>query len=50
MVNEGLKELHAALSPGQRLLIEYKPFEPAFYHADIADWDMSLPLSRTAGP
>jgi len=23
---------------GQRLLVEYKPFEPAFYHTDIADW------------
>jgi L-rhamnose isomerase/sugar isomerase len=45
-----LKEAHAALSPGQRLLIEYKPFEPAFYHTDIADWGMSLLLSRAAGP
>src|SRR5271169_4212937 len=27
---ELLKESHAELSPGQRLLIEYKPFEPAF--------------------
>jgi L-rhamnose isomerase / sugar isomerase len=47
---EGLKESHAALSPGQRLLVEYKPFEPAFYHTDIADWGMSLLLSRAAGP
>src|SRR5271170_5912868 len=46
---EGLKESHAALSPEQRLLIEYKPFEPAFYHTDIADWGMSLLLSRAAG-
>jgi hypothetical protein len=45
---EGLKESHSALSAGQRLLIEYKPFEPAFYHTDIADWGMSL-LSRAAG-
>jgi L-rhamnose isomerase / sugar isomerase len=28
----------------------YKPFEPAFYHTDIADWGMSLLLSRAAGP
>ncbi|HXA65739.1 MAG TPA: TIM barrel protein, partial [Bryobacteraceae bacterium] len=47
---EGLQESHRALSPGQRLLIEYKPFEPAFYHTDIADWGMSLLLSRAAGP
>ena len=47
---EALKESHAELSPDQRLLIEYKPFEPAFYHTDIADWGMALLLSRTAGP
>jgi len=47
---EALKKSHAALSSGQRLLVEYKPFEPAFYHTDIADWGMSLLLSRAAGP
>jgi len=47
---ELLKETHDVLSPGQRLLIEYKPFEPAFYHTDIADWGMSLLLFRSAGP
>src|SRR6266536_962847 len=47
---EGLKESHSELSPGQRLLIEYKPFEPAFYHTDIADWGMALLLARAAGP
>ena len=30
--------------------MEYKPFEPAFYHTDIADWGMALHLSRYAGP
>jgi L-rhamnose isomerase/sugar isomerase len=47
---ECLRESHAALSPEQRILIEYKPFEPAFYHTDIADWGMSLLLARQAGP
>jgi L-rhamnose isomerase/sugar isomerase len=47
---EGLREIHAALKPGQRLLIEYKPFEPAFYHTDIADWGMALLLAKHAGP
>ena len=23
------------------MLVEYKPFEPAFYHTDIADWGMA---------
>jgi L-rhamnose isomerase / sugar isomerase len=32
------------------MLVEYKPFEPAFYHTDIADWGMALELSRSAGP
>jgi len=47
---EGLKETHARLSPSQRMLVEYKPFEPAFYHTDIADWGMALLLARGAGP
>jgi L-rhamnose isomerase/sugar isomerase len=47
---EGLKAMHARLAPDQRMLLEYKPFEPAFYHTDIADWGMSLLLARAAGP
>lgn len=47
---EGLREVHGALKPNQRLLIEYKPFEPAFYHTDIADWGMAFLLAREAGP
>jgi L-rhamnose isomerase/sugar isomerase len=47
---EGLKCAHDALGPEQRLLIEYKPFEPAFYHTDIADWGMALTLARFCGP
>src|SRR6185369_470945 len=38
---EGLKATHAALAEGQRMMVEYKPFEPAFYHTDIADWGMA---------
>jgi len=47
---EALKEVHSHLGPEQRLLIEYKPFEPAFYHTDIADWGMAFLLARYAGP
>ena len=46
---EGLKAAHRALAPDQRMLVEYKPFEPAFYHTDIADWGMALVLARKAG-
>ena len=49
-LEEALTRTHDALGPNQRLLIEYKPFEPAFYHTDIADWGMSAHLSRAAGP
>jgi len=49
-LEEALSSTHAHLAPGQRLLIEYKPFEPAFYHTDIADWGMSSHFARQAGP
>jgi L-rhamnose isomerase / sugar isomerase len=47
---EGLQKLHGRLSGNQRMLVEYKPFEPAFYHTDIGDWGMALLLSKAAGP
>jgi L-rhamnose isomerase/sugar isomerase len=49
-LEEALHTAHAALGPEQRLLVEYKPFEPAFYHTDIADWGMASHLARAAGP
>ena len=49
-LEEALIAAHAHLAPAQRLLIEYKPFEPAFYHTDIADWGMASHLARHAGP
>jgi len=49
-MTDGLRTAHQALDGGQRLLVEYKPFEPAFYHTDIADWGMALQLARAAGP
>jgi L-rhamnose isomerase/sugar isomerase len=47
---EGLRKLHERLGPSQRMLVEYKPFEPAFYHTDIGDWGMALLLAKAAGP
>jgi L-rhamnose isomerase / sugar isomerase len=49
-LEEALHTCHERLAPGQRLLVEYKPFEPAFYHTDIADWGMSSHLASEAGP
>jgi L-rhamnose isomerase/sugar isomerase len=49
-VEDALISTHAALGDEQRLLVEYKPFEPFFYHTDVADWGMALELARRAGP
>jgi L-rhamnose isomerase/sugar isomerase len=47
---ESLKALHKKLGPKQTMLVEYKPFEPAFYATDIADWGMAYLYSKKAGP
>lgn len=49
-LEQALAKTHAALGANQWMLVEYKPFEPAFYHTDIADWGMALSLARSAGP
>lgn len=49
-LEDALRIAHDRLVADQRLLIEYKPFEPAFYHTDIADWGMASHLAREAGP
>lgn len=48
-LEEALSEIHQSLSTDQVLLVEYKPFEPAFYHTDIADWGMAWSHARRAG-
>ncbi|CEA06854.1 Xylose isomerase [Arthrobacter saudimassiliensis] len=35
---ESLAEIYAQLGEEQRLVLEYKFFEPAFYHTDVPDW------------
>lgn len=49
-LEEALKGFHENLAPEQTFLIEYKPFEPAFYHTDIADWGMSYLYAQKMGP
>jgi L-rhamnose isomerase/sugar isomerase len=46
---ESLRRIHEAMPDAMELLIEYKPFEPAFYHTDIADWGMACILAKQAG-
>lgn len=45
-----LAQIGAAMPPGFECLLEYKNFEPAPYHTDIADWGMAALLARKAGP
>ena len=40
-LHESLTEIYAALGDEQRLVLEYKFFEPAFYHTDVPDWGTS---------
>ncbi len=49
-MEEGLTAAHGHLGDAQRMLVEYKPFEPAFYHTDIADWGMAFLFAQAAGP
>ena len=39
---ESLSRTYKALGVNQRMLLEYKFFEPAFYHTDVPDWGTSL--------
>ncbi|WP_433831840.1 L-rhamnose isomerase [Actinoplanes sp. CA-015351] len=39
---DSLQQIYAAMDPNQRMLLEYKLFEPAFYSMDIPDWGTSL--------
>jgi L-rhamnose isomerase / sugar isomerase len=46
---EGLKEIYPALPEGARMLLEYKFYEPAFYHTDVQDWGESLTVCQHVG-
>ncbi len=40
-VAEALQEIYQHIGENQRLVLEYKIFEPAFYHMDVPDWGTS---------
>jgi len=46
---ESLQEVYDALAPHQSMVLEYKFFEPAFYHTDIADWGQSFTYCQKLG-
>ena len=47
---EALAQVYARLSPQQRMLLEYKLFEPSFYTTDVPDWGTSLLHCLALGP
>jgi L-rhamnose isomerase / sugar isomerase len=48
-MQEILAETYRHLPGGARMLIEYKFFEPAFYHTDLADWGMAYATALKLG-
>ncbi|MBS1907858.1 MAG: L-rhamnose isomerase [Actinobacteria bacterium] len=40
-LQDSLQQIYARLGDAQRLVLEYKFFEPAFYHTDVPDWGTS---------
>ncbi|CAL9346473.1 Xylose isomerase [Streptomyces sp. enrichment culture] len=47
---EALAEVYGRLGDGQRMLLEYKLFEPAFYTTDVPDWGTAYAHCLALGP
>ena len=47
---EALAAVYQRLGPDQRMLLEYKLFEPAFYTTDVPDWGTSVRHCMALGP
>jgi len=47
---EGLAAVYERLGEGQRMLLEYKLFEPAFYATDVPDWGTAYAHCLKLGP
>jgi L-rhamnose isomerase/sugar isomerase len=48
-LESGLKEVYNTMPDDMRMVIEYKFFEPAFYHMDLADWGSAYLLCLKLG-
>ncbi|WP_193555563.1 L-rhamnose isomerase [Orlajensenia leifsoniae] len=48
-LNDSLRQIYARLGDDHRLVLEYKFFEPAFYHTDVPDWGTSYAQVATLG-
>jgi len=49
-LSAALAEVYARLGDGQRMLLEYKFFEPAFYATDVPDWGTAYAHCAALGP
>lgn len=49
-LQSGLRQVYEAMPPEMTMLVEYKFFEPAFYHTDLCDWGQALLVCRHLGP
>jgi L-rhamnose isomerase/sugar isomerase len=47
---EALAAVHTRLGPDQRMVLEYKFFEPSFYTMDVPDWGTAYLQCLAAGP
>ncbi len=45
-----LKKAHDRMPRDMTMLVEYKFFEPGFYHTDLADWGMAYVTAKQCGP
>ena len=46
---ESLSKIYAGLGDNQRMVLEYKFFEPSFYHTDVPDWGTSYVQTMALG-
>jgi L-rhamnose isomerase / sugar isomerase len=44
-----LEQIYGRIGENQRLVLEYKFFEPAFYHTDVPDWGTAYTQVRALG-
>lgn len=49
LLADSLQKIYARIGANQRLVLEYKFFEPAFYHTDVPDWGTSYVQTLALG-
>lgn len=46
---DAFAEMYRAMDANMRMLLEYKFYEPAFYHTDLMDWGAALTMAQKLG-